>query len=133
MTIDTSKTYTATHDDRAEPSTSRSTPRPPPTRSTTSCSWPTRATTTAWSSTGSSRVHRPDRGPDAAPAVGPATIADELPAKSASARAQYPLGSVAMANTGQPNTNGSQFFIVSGPQGESLPHTYSLFGQVTRG
>ena len=38
-----------------------------------------------------------------------------------------------MANTGSPNTGGSQFFIVSGPQGESLPNTYSLFGQVTSG
>ena len=38
-----------------------------------------------------------------------------------------------MANTGQPNTGGSQFFIVSGTQGESLPNTYSLFGQVTSG
>ena len=33
----------------------------------------------------------------------------------------------------QPNTGGSQFFIVSGTQGEALPNTYSLFGQVTSG
>jgi cyclophilin family peptidyl-prolyl cis-trans isomerase len=58
------------------------------------------------------------------------TIPDELPPK---ATPQYPLGSLVMANTGQPNTGGSQFFIVSGPQGESLPNTYSLFGQVTTG
>ena len=38
-----------------------------------------------------------------------------------------------MANTGAPNTGGSQFFIVAGPQGESLPNTYALFGQVTSG
>ncbi|HEX3565155.1 MAG TPA: peptidylprolyl isomerase [Acidimicrobiales bacterium] len=57
------------------------------------------------------------------------TYADELPAK---ASPQYPLGSVAMANSG-PNTNGSQFFIVAGPQGESLPASYTLFGQVTSG
>jgi cyclophilin family peptidyl-prolyl cis-trans isomerase len=56
-------------------------------------------------------------------------FADELP-KTASP--QYPLGSLAMANSG-PNTNGSQFFIVAGPQGESLPASYSLFGQVTGG
>jgi cyclophilin family peptidyl-prolyl cis-trans isomerase len=56
------------------------------------------------------------------------TIPDELPPK---ATPQYPLGSLVMANTGQPNTGGSQFFVVSGPQGESLPNTYSLFGQVT--
>ena len=58
------------------------------------------------------------------------TIPDENPPK---ASPQYPLGSVAMANTGQPHTGGSQFFIVAGPQGESLPNTYALFGQVTSG
>ena len=51
---------------------------------------------------------------------------------------QYPVGSVAMANsnspaTTKPNTNGSQFFIVTGSQGESLPPDYVLFGQVTSG
>lgn len=50
---------------------------------------------------------------------------------------QYPLGSVAMANsssgTTDPSTNGSQFFIVTGSQGESLPPDYVLFGQVTSG
>jgi cyclophilin family peptidyl-prolyl cis-trans isomerase len=56
-------------------------------------------------------------------------FADELPAK---ASPQYPLGSLAMANSG-PNTNGSQFFIVAGSQGESLPPSYSLFGKVTAG
>ena len=61
------------------------------------------------------------------------TIPDELPAKAANPAQQYPLGSLAMANTGQPNTGGSQFFIVAGPQGETLPNTYSLFGQVTSG
>jgi cyclophilin family peptidyl-prolyl cis-trans isomerase len=61
------------------------------------------------------------------------TIPDENPAKAASASSQYPLGSVAMANTGQPNSGGSQFFIVAGPQGESLPNTYALFGHVTSG
>jgi peptidyl-prolyl cis-trans isomerase B (cyclophilin B) len=38
-----------------------------------------------------------------------------------------------MANTGQANSGGSQFFIVTGPSGESLPNTYALFGQVTSG
>jgi cyclophilin family peptidyl-prolyl cis-trans isomerase len=56
-------------------------------------------------------------------------FADELPAK---ASPQYPIGSVAMANSG-PNTNGSQFFVVAGSQGESLPPNYSLFGHVTSG
>ena len=52
---------------------------------------------------------------------------DELPQEG-----EYQLGSVAMANAG-PNTNGSQFFIVSGSAGVSLPPLYSLFGQVTKG
>ncbi len=56
-------------------------------------------------------------------------FADELPRR---ANPQYPIGSLAMANAG-PNTNGSQFFIVTGPSGESLPPSYSLFGRVTSG
>ncbi len=56
-------------------------------------------------------------------------FADELP-KTASP--QYPLGSLAMANSGA-NTNGSQFFIVAGSQGETLAPSYTLFGKVTSG
>jgi cyclophilin family peptidyl-prolyl cis-trans isomerase len=52
---------------------------------------------------------------------------DELPKPG-----QYELGSVAMANAG-PNTNGSQFFIISGPNGVRLPPQYSLFGKVVKG
>jgi len=55
------------------------------------------------------------------------TFPDELPAEGA-----YKLGSLAMANSG-PDTNGSQFFIISGSQGTQLPPQYSLFGQVTDG
>jgi peptidylprolyl isomerase len=54
-------------------------------------------------------------------------FADELPAKG-----RYEIGSLAMANAG-PNTNGSQFFIISGPQGVALPPLYSLFGKVVTG
>jgi cyclophilin family peptidyl-prolyl cis-trans isomerase len=54
-------------------------------------------------------------------------FADELPKAG-----EYEVGSVAMANSG-PNTNGSQFFVVTGPQGTSLPPNYSLFGKVTAG
>ena len=52
---------------------------------------------------------------------------DELPKPG-----RYDIGSLAMANAG-PNTNGSQFFIVSGPKGRQLPPQYSLFGQVAKG
>ncbi|MDQ2826867.1 MAG: peptidylprolyl isomerase [Actinomycetota bacterium] len=52
---------------------------------------------------------------------------DELPKAGA-----YKVGSLAMANSGA-NTNGSQFFIVTGDAGASLPPQYSLFGQVTQG
>jgi cyclophilin family peptidyl-prolyl cis-trans isomerase len=52
---------------------------------------------------------------------------DELPAPG-----RYELGSLAMANAG-PNTNGSQFFVISGPSGVRLPPQYSLFGKVVAG
>ena len=52
---------------------------------------------------------------------------DELPKPG-----RYEIGSLAMANAG-PNTNGSQFFIVSGPSGVGLPPLYSLFGKVVSG
>ncbi|HVM07793.1 MAG TPA: peptidylprolyl isomerase [Acidimicrobiales bacterium] len=52
---------------------------------------------------------------------------DELPAAG-----RYEIGSLAMANAG-PNTNGSQFFIISGRSGVGLPPQYSLFGKVVKG
>jgi peptidylprolyl isomerase len=54
-------------------------------------------------------------------------FADELPKAG-----RYELGSLAMANAG-PNTNGSQFFVISGPSGIRLPPQYSLFGKVVAG
>ena len=52
---------------------------------------------------------------------------DELPKPG-----RYELGSLAMANAG-PNTNGSQFFVISGPDGMRLPPLYALFGKVIKG
>ena len=54
-------------------------------------------------------------------------FADELPRAG-----EYQIGSLAMANSG-PNTNGSQFFMVSGRSGVGLPPSYSLFGQIVKG
>jgi cyclophilin family peptidyl-prolyl cis-trans isomerase len=45
-------------------------------------------------------------------------------------RGSYTRGTVAMANSG-PNTNGSQFFICVADVG--LPHSYTIFGNVTSG
>jgi cyclophilin family peptidyl-prolyl cis-trans isomerase len=50
---------------------------------------------------------------------------DELPDDG------YPTGAVAMANAG-PDTNGSQFFIVTG-DASGLPNDYTRFGRVTSG
>jgi peptidylprolyl isomerase len=52
---------------------------------------------------------------------------DELPKAG-----RYEVGSLAMANAG-PNTNGSQFFVISGPDGVRLPPLYALFGKVVSG
>ncbi|MGP8163489.1 MAG: peptidylprolyl isomerase [Acidimicrobiales bacterium] len=54
-------------------------------------------------------------------------FADELPRPG-----RYEIGSLAMANAG-PNTNGSQFFVISGAQGTALPPLYALFGRTVSG
>ena len=54
-------------------------------------------------------------------------FADELPTTGS-----YKVGSIAMANSG-PDTDGSQFFIITGADGVALPANYTLFGQVTDG
>jgi len=54
-------------------------------------------------------------------------FADEL-----SGNEKYIQGTLAMANSG-PNTNGSQFFIVTASPGYPLPPSYTVFGQVTDG
>jgi cyclophilin family peptidyl-prolyl cis-trans isomerase len=56
------------------------------------------------------------------------TIPDELPQKGA-----YKVGSLAMANTGQPDSGGAQAFFVLGDQGAQLPPSYALLGQTTAG
>src|ERR1700710_2237012 len=48
---------------------------------------------------------------------------------------KYTLGTVAMAKTSEApsGASGSQFYIVTGPQGETLPPEYALAGHVTKG
>jgi peptidyl-prolyl cis-trans isomerase B (cyclophilin B) len=57
-------------------------------------------------------------------------FADELTGK-----AEYTMGAVAMANgrPAQPNTNGSQFFIVVGDLGKQLTQDFPQFGRVVDG
>ncbi len=55
---------------------------------------------------------------------------DELNANTASYKAGYVKGVLAMANSG-PNTNGSQFFIMLADN--PLPHAYTIFGKVRAG
>ena len=55
------------------------------------------------------------------------SFADELPESG-----EYKIGSIAMANSG-PNTNGSQFFIITAENSATLNPDYTLFGQVTEG
>jgi cyclophilin family peptidyl-prolyl cis-trans isomerase len=45
---------------------------------------------------------------------------------------KYPQGTLAMANSG-PNTNGSQFFIVTASPEAPLPPSYTVFGEVVGG
>ena len=55
------------------------------------------------------------------------TIVDEPPT------VPYEIGSIAMAKTTAPDSAGSQFFIITGNDGASLPPEYALFGRVIDG
>ncbi len=57
-------------------------------------------------------------------------FADELNPSTVSYKAGYKKGIVAMANAG-PNTNGSQFFIMT--EDYPLPNSYTIFGKVVSG
>ena len=57
-------------------------------------------------------------------------FADELDPNTSSSKAGYKKGVVAMANAG-PNTNGSQFFIMTADY--PLPHNYTIFGKIVSG
>jgi len=57
------------------------------------------------------------------------TIPDELPTGDD----PYPTGTLAMANTGQPDSGGGQWFITVEGGGDQLTPTYSVFGHVIEG
>lgn len=57
---------------------------------------------------------------------------DELDPSTPSYKEGYKKGVVAMANTGRPNTNTSQFFILL-TDNSGLPLSYTIFGKVTKG
>ncbi len=57
---------------------------------------------------------------------------DELPDPDPDTGLAYAVGSLAMANSGA-DTNGSQFFVVTGETGVNLPPQYSRFGEVVDG
>lgn len=58
------------------------------------------------------------------------TIPDEL---ENTATYKYEPGIIAMARTSAPNSAGSQFFIVTGPDAAGLPPNYAIFGKVVTG
>ena len=67
--------------------------------------------------------------PDGTGSGGPGyTIGEEPPASGT-----YEIGQLAMAKTQAPESTGSQFFIITGDDGASLPPQYSLLGTITAG
>ncbi len=60
------------------------------------------------------------------------TFEDELNPSTPSYKEGYKKGVLAMANTGMPNTNTSQFFVLL-TDNSGLPPQYTIFGKVVKG
>jgi peptidyl-prolyl cis-trans isomerase B (cyclophilin B) len=58
-------------------------------------------------------------------------FANEVSSDSTTGSATFPAGTLAMAHSSQPNSNGSQFFLVY--QTTTLPRDYTPFGSVASG
>ncbi|MEV5709557.1 peptidylprolyl isomerase [Actinoallomurus sp. NPDC052274] len=56
---------------------------------------------------------------------------ENVPKADSSGQATYKRGMIAMAHSSQPNSNGSQFFIMYGDA--KLPADYTVFGEITQG
>ncbi|MEV6927871.1 peptidylprolyl isomerase [Dactylosporangium sp. NPDC051485] len=64
-----------------------------------------------------------------APSAEPST--DAAPSAAAGDKALYPKGTIAMAHSAQPDSNGSQFFLVF--KDVQYPADYTIFGTITGG
>ena len=58
-------------------------------------------------------------------------FANEVAGDTATASADFPAGTVAMAHSSQASSNGSQFFLVY--KATTLPRDYTPFGTITSG
>ena len=67
------------------------------------------------------------------PGIGDADAGYLLPEEPPTVEPFYPKGAVALASEVEPNTTGSDFFVVTGDGGDLLPPTYSRIGEVTSG
>jgi peptidyl-prolyl cis-trans isomerase B (cyclophilin B) len=74
-------------------------------------------------------------GPDQTNASGPGYTAQAETPTTQAGQPAYPIGTVAFAKSGSDPAGsvGSQFFIVTGSQGTSLPTDYAVIGKVTKG
>lgn len=67
------------------------------------------------------------------PDVGDADAGYLLPEEPPTVEPFYPKGAVALSNLAEPNTTGSEFFVVTGEGAASVQPTYSRIGEVTAG